>query len=73
MIKTLIVEDNKLFRLRFVEFLQSLCPDMLIEESRDGSDVLGKLDNSMPGIVFMDIRLPGANGLELTRKINADG
>jgi DNA-binding NarL/FixJ family response regulator len=35
----------------------------------DGSDALRKIDQTSPDVIFMDIRLPGKNGLELTREI----
>jgi DNA-binding NarL/FixJ family response regulator len=42
---------------------------MEIEEEPDGRDLINKIDSFHPKIVFMDIRLPGENGLELTKKI----
>jgi DNA-binding NarL/FixJ family response regulator len=42
---------------------------MEIEEEPDGRDLFNKIDSFHPKIVFMDIRLPGENGLELTKKI----
>jgi len=42
---------------------------MEIEEKPDGENLLNKIDSFHPKIVFMDIRLPGENGLELTKKI----
>jgi len=44
---------------------------MIIAEAGDGEEALGKLDTLLPNLIFMDINLPGENGLELTRKIKA--
>ncbi len=44
-------------------------PSLLIDESVDGADALSIIDQNSPDVVFMDIRLPGKNGLELTREI----
>jgi YesN/AraC family two-component response regulator len=44
-------------------------PSLSVYESVDGSDALTKINQSSPDIVFMEIRLPGKNGLELTREI----
>ena len=44
-------------------------PDLQIGEAADGEKVLEKLESSKPDIIFMDVRLPGKNGLELTRTI----
>ena len=45
---------------------------MEIEEEPDGRELFSKLDTFHPDIVFMDIRLPGENGIELTKKIKTD-
>jgi len=69
MFKTLIVEDNVTDRQTLKESLRSRFPTMEIEEEPDGRDLLNKIDSIDPKIVFMDIRFPRENGLELTRKI----
>ena len=69
MCKKLIVEDNVTFRQRLKESLCFRFPTMEIEEEPDGRDLINKIDSFHPKIVFMDIRLPGDNGLELTKKI----
>jgi DNA-binding NarL/FixJ family response regulator len=70
--KTLIVEDNALFRQTFKEGLQTLFPSMMIQEAAEGVDALEKVDTFHPRLIFMDIHLPGENGLQLTRKIKAN-
>jgi two-component system response regulator DegU len=72
MCKTLIVEDNAPFREMIKEILHSRFPAMKIEEEPDGSGLFSKMDALHPDIVFMDIRLPGENGLELTKKIKVN-
>ena len=69
MSKTLIVDDNVTFRQMLKESLYSRFPTMEIEEEPDGRDLFNRIDSFHPRIVFMDIRLPGENGLELTKKI----
>jgi len=69
MSKTLIVEDNVNYRQMLKEILWSRFPTMEIEEEPDGRELLNKIESFHPNIVFMDIRLPGENGLELTKKI----
>lgn len=68
---TLIVEDNSTFRRSLKDMLCASFPEMCIEEAVDGAEALDKVSVLCPDIVFMDIKLPGANGLELTRTIKA--
>ena len=70
-LKTLIVEDNATFRGAFKEVLCKLFPSAIVEEATDGPQALSKVESFSPDLIFMDVRLPGETGLELTRKIKA--
>jgi len=72
MFKTMLVEDSSSFRQLVKDTLQGLFPSMDIIEAADGVEAFQKIDSHPPNLIFMDIRLPGENGLELTRKIKAD-
>ena len=65
----LIIENNDFFRRSFKEILKMYIPSLAINESVDGSDILDRIKQTSPDLIFMDIRLPGKNGLELTREI----
>ncbi len=67
--KILIVDDNGSFRQIFKQTLQESLSSIAIEEATDGEEALHKVDAFLPNLIFMDIRLPGENGLELTKKI----
>ena len=69
MCKTLIVEDSASFRETLRGLLSSRFPYMVFEEAGGGEEALIKLNGFLPDFVFTDIRLPGGNGLELTKKI----
>lgn len=71
MARTLIVEDSALYRKLLKETLQSRFPSMEILEAEDGEKAMEKIDGQLfpPDLIFMDIKLPGENGLELTGKI----
>jgi len=71
MLKTLIVEDSSTFRKTFKEALSERFPFMVIEEAPDGTEALKKITTFLPDLIFMDIRLPGSNGLKLTKRIKA--
>ncbi len=71
MFTTMLVEDNSSFRQVVKNDLQSQFPSMNIIEAGDGVEAFQKIDSHLPNLIFMDIKLPGENGLELTRKIKA--
>ena len=66
---TLIVEDNDTFRQTLKSLLNLRFPSMNLQEARDGKEALEKIIAFRPELIFVDIKLPGENGLELTRKI----
>lgn len=69
MLKTLIVEDSVFYRQLLKEALHSRFPSMEIFEAAEGEEALRKIKNCLPRLVFMDIKLAGESGLELTKKI----
>lgn len=72
MFKTMLVEDNSLFRSVFKEGLKSRFPSMAITEAGDSEEALKEIGARPPQLIFMDIRLPGENGLELAKRIKTD-
>jgi DNA-binding NarL/FixJ family response regulator len=67
--KTLIVEDNVSFRQALLEILAKRFPLMSIEEAGNGEEAFQNIGLQVPDLIFMDIKLPGENGLQLTQKI----
>ena len=66
---TLIVDDSTTFRRTFKEALCRQFPFMFVKEVMDGAEALKNIETELPDLIFMDIRLPGENGLELTARI----
>ena len=66
---TLLVEDNVEFRRELSDLLLAYFPMIGIEEAGSSADALSKVEYLRPDLIFMDIRLPGENGLEVTKKI----
>jgi DNA-binding NarL/FixJ family response regulator len=69
--KALLVEDSAIFRTLLKEALQSRFPSMEILEAADGEGAMQIINVSLPDLIFMDIKLPGENGLDLTARIKA--
>jgi len=70
-LKLLIVEDSTLFRQLLKETLHDRFPSIEIHEAADGKGAFQEIEASRPDLIFMDIRLPGENGLEVTKKVKA--
>ena len=69
--RILIVEDNAFFLQFLKETMQLRFPSIDILEAADGEEAMQKIKTLSPEAIFMDLRLPGENGLELTKKIKA--
>jgi DNA-binding NarL/FixJ family response regulator len=67
--KALIVEDSAIFRKLLKETLHSRFPSMEIFEASQGEEALQIINANPLDLIFMDIRLPGESGLELTSKV----
>ncbi len=68
-ITAILVEDDYGFRQSLKKILSSRYPFMHVVEAEDGKEAIRKIDLHPPDLIFMDIRLPGNNGLELTHII----
>jgi DNA-binding NarL/FixJ family response regulator len=72
MSKVLIVDDSTTFRQSLKRVLCAQFPCIDVSEAADGRQALKEIDTLRPSLIFMDIRLPGENGLELTTRIKTD-
>ncbi|MFE5838637.1 response regulator [Arthrobacter sp. NPDC056493] len=72
MIRILLADDQTLIRAGFRALLNAE-PDMeVVAECGTGQDAVRLAVRERPDVVLMDIRMPGTDGLEATRKIMAD-
>jgi DNA-binding NarL/FixJ family response regulator len=67
----MIVEDNPLLRETIKEILKVEFPTVIISEAFSGETMWHILNEQLPDLIFMDIKLAEENGLELTREIKA--
>jgi DNA-binding NarL/FixJ family response regulator len=65
----LIVDDNSMLRQTVRHILESNFSGLRVFEAADAKETFTQIHDHLPELIFMDIRLPGPNGLELTRKI----
>ncbi len=67
--RILIVDDNGSYRKILKKTLQRSFPAISIDEAASGVEAWEKIDTFLPDLIFMDILLPGENGLKLVEKI----
>ncbi len=67
--QVLIVDEHRLFRETFREELLNHLPYISIQEAINGQEAIEKIHRIPPSHIFMDIYLPGINGLDLAKKI----
>jgi DNA-binding NarL/FixJ family response regulator len=68
-ISILLVDDEPLLRLGFRLVLESQ-PDLsVVGEAADGATAVRRTAELDPDVVVMDVRMPGMDGIEATRKI----
>jgi DNA-binding NarL/FixJ family response regulator len=67
--RVMLVEDDENFRHILAELLKECFPNIVLSEAADGAEAMAQLERVAPQMIFMDVKLPGQSGLELTRKI----
>lgn len=65
----LIVEDEPLLRAELRDKLADLWPELtLVGEAADGVEALRMLHTLRPDVLFLDIQMPGIDGIEVARQ-----
>ena len=69
MIRALIVDDEPLARRALVRMLQKYSDVMILGECSDGETALAHIEQLHPNLVFLDIRMPGQDGLSVAGEL----
>ncbi|RJP79770.1 MAG: response regulator [Desulfobacteraceae bacterium] len=66
----LVVDDEKNIRLTISQSLEPL--GIPVQTAVNGEEALGKLRKNSFGLVFLDLKMPGIDGMEVLRQIKDD-
>jgi DNA-binding NarL/FixJ family response regulator len=72
MIRVLLADDQALIRAGFRVLVNAAEDLQVVGEATDGRQAVDLARRERADVVLMDIRMPGVDGLEATRRISAD-
>ena len=72
-IRVLVCDDQALVRDGFRMILEAEEDIDVVAEAADGAEAVELVKRALPHVVLMDVRMPGTNGIEATRRILRSG
>jgi len=71
--RALIVDDEPLLRTHLAHHLAQRWPELqIVGEARNGREALDLAEQLRPDVVFLDVHMPGMNGVEAARLMSPD-
>lgn len=72
MIRVMVVDDHPIMAEAAGQAIEAETADLrMVGHCDHGDDVLGTAERTDPDVIVMNINMPGANGIEVTRRLRA--
>jgi DNA-binding NarL/FixJ family response regulator len=68
-IRVLLADDQPLIRTGFRMLLNATDDIRVVAEAADGAEAVRRAHDTNPDVVLMDVRMPGVDGVEATRRL----
>jgi DNA-binding NarL/FixJ family response regulator len=68
-IRIVVADDHPVVRKGLVALLRTIAGLEVVGEAADGDAAVRAIDEYEPDVVLMDVRMPGTDGIEATRRI----
>ncbi len=69
LIRVLIADDHPFYR-EGVRTMLNVAPDIeIVGEAENGDETITQAESLQPDVILMDLKMPGVNGVEATRRI----
>ncbi len=69
-IKVLIADDHIFYREGVRAFLNNSPDIKVVDEAGNGDEAIAKATELKPDVILMDLKMPGMNGIDATRRIH---
>jgi two-component system response regulator AlgR len=69
MMQILIVDDEELARIRLRRLIEQIDGCEIVGEAANGLEALDNVDRLDPDLVLLDVRMPGADGIEVAKQL----
>lgn len=73
MIKTLVVDDERLARVKLISLLSNFKYINIVGEAESVDDAIIKINDLQPELLFLDIQMPGKTGFDLINQFDFKG
>ena len=69
MIRTLVVDDEKLARDRLLSFLRNIDDIEVVGQAKNGVDAVRLIEDAAPDLVFLDVQMHGLDGFGVLKAV----